>query len=129
MDLGDRAAGFMVLIRDRDAKFIDAFDQVFAADGIQVAKTPARSPRANAHAERFIRTVRSECSDRLLFYNERHTRWVLDKFARHYNGHRPHQARDQRPPDRDTDPPRRLAVPIRRRKVLGGVLNEYRHAA
>ena len=92
--------------------------------------TPPRTPQANCYAERWIRTARAECTDRMLIYDERHLRSVLDEYAGHYNGHRPHQSRQQRPPDQDGQvggvP---LDLPVQRRKVLGGVINEYYQAA
>jgi putative transposase len=87
MDLGSRAAGFAYLIRDRDSKFTAAFDDVFAGNGTRTIKTPVRSPRANAFAERFVGTLRRECLDHLLITGEQHLRRVLDEYARHYNGH------------------------------------------
>jgi putative transposase len=94
MDLGERAGQFRFLIRDRDSKFTAMFDDVFAGNNARIVKTPVRSPRANSFAERFVGTLRRECLDHLLFYGERHLRRILAEYARHYNEHRPHQARD-----------------------------------
>jgi putative transposase len=129
MDLGDRTGAVRFLIRDRDAKFTAVFDEIFASEGLRIVKTPPRTPRANCYAERWIRTARAECTDRLLIYNERHLRLVLGEYAGHYNQHRPHQSRQQRPPDYDDQPNPRPDLPIHRREVLGGVINEYYQAA
>ncbi|MCQ4045631.1 integrase core domain-containing protein [Streptantibioticus rubrisoli] len=128
MDLGDRAEGFRFLIRDRDAKFTAAFDAVFAGNDIEVIQTPPQSPRSNAFAERWIRTLRAECTNRLLITGERHLRTVLAKYTDHYNTSRAHRSLQLRAPN---DEPNVIALPaaaVQRRQVLGGLLNEY-HAA
>ncbi|MFC6015636.1 integrase core domain-containing protein [Plantactinospora solaniradicis] len=132
LDLGERANRFRFLIRDRDAKYTAMFDTVFRAGGIEVLRTPPQAPRANAFAERWVRTVRRECLDRLLIYNTRQLLAVLHEYLAHYNGHRPHQARGQRPPERDRLPAMVAdlgAVRVRRRKVVHGLINEYEQAA
>jgi putative transposase len=129
MDLDERIGSFRFLIRDRDAKFTTAFDQIFASAGVTIVKTPPRTPRANCYAERWIRTARAECTDRMLIYDERHLRSVLSEYTGHYNRHRPHQSRQQRPPDQNDQATAPLDLPVQRRKVLGGVINEYHRAA
>jgi putative transposase len=132
MDLGERAGRFRFLIRDRAGQFTDAFDAVFASAGIEVAKIPPRSPRANAYAERWVRTARAEVTDRMLIAGARHLHMVLHEYTIHYNKHRPHRARNLRPPGTDEIPSviANLATrKIRRGRVLGGLINEYEWAA
>jgi putative transposase len=129
MDLGDRAAGFRFLVRDRAGQFTDVFDAVLAGAGIEAVKIPPRSPRANAYAERFVLTARTEITDRMLIFGERHLRTILTEYQGHYNGRRPHRSRQLRPPQPDhpaTDLSRKR---IRRRPVLSGLINEYERAA
>jgi putative transposase len=98
MALGDDLGQFRFLIRDRDAKFTAAFDTVFAAEEIEVLRTPVRAPSANAYAERWVGTVRREVLDRTLIFGGRQLRLVLAEYAHHYNVHRPHRALGQAPP-------------------------------
>jgi putative transposase len=129
MDLGERAGQFKFLIRDRDSKFTAAFDGVFAGNGTRVIKTPVRSPRANAFAERFVGTLRCECLDHMLILGEWHLRGVLTEYVRHYNSHRPHQALQQEPPLREPGHAVDITTRIERTQVLGGLISEYRRAA
>jgi hypothetical protein len=126
--LGDRTADFTHLIRDRDAKFTAAFDAVFTGEGIVVAKIPPRSPNCNPHAERFIRSVREECTDRLLLFDRGHAERILHDYARHFNGHRPHRARNQLAPQDDPSVIPLPAARIERRRAVAGLINEYRRA-
>jgi transposase InsO family protein len=119
--------------RDRDGKFTDAFDAIFASLGIEVLKSAPQAPRMNAYAERFVRTVRAECTDRMLIAGERHLHHVLCEFVEHYNTGRSHQGNglDLRAPN---DPDNVIPFPappqrIQRRQRLGGMINEYHSAA
>ncbi|MEC4021144.1 integrase core domain-containing protein, partial [Streptomyces sp. H27-D2] len=122
---GERAPGFRFLLRDRDSKYTDAFDAVFAAEDIQILKSAPQAPKMNAHAERFVRTVRAECTDRLLVHDERHLRRVLEEYADHYNTGRPHRARELRAPLDDPDVIPFPARRIQRHDILGGLIHKY----
>jgi transposase InsO family protein len=130
--LSERSTPLRFLIRDRDSKFTRDFDTVFASEGIEIIRTPIRAPRANAIAERFVRTVRSECLDWLLIVNRRHLERVLRVFVDHYDSHRPHRSLNLAPPD----PTPKLCVVrpttttvVERRDRLGGLVHEYSLAA
>jgi putative transposase len=127
LDFSD--AGIRFLIRDRDSKYSGPFDEVLRSEGIRIVKTPVRSPKANAVAERFVRTVRTECLDWLLLLNRRHLEHVLRVFVDHYNRQRPHRALDLRPPQPDEEPERSLSAATHRRDRLGGLIHEYYRAA
>ncbi|MGH3374965.1 MAG: integrase core domain-containing protein [Actinoallomurus sp.] len=122
------------LVRDRDTKFIAAFDEVFRADGVRIIKTPPQAPRANAICERAIGMLRREVLDRMLIFNERYLSKILTEYAEHYNDHCPHQSRGQRPPAVETAVTRPITDladvrSIRRQPVLDGLINHYHRAA
>ena len=121
--LQDTDASPRFLIHDRDAKFPPTFDAVFAAEGIEIVRTPYRSPTANAYAERWVGSVRAECLDHLLIVNEAHLRHILAGYVAHYNRGRPHRGLDQRTPIPHL--PRVPRGAVRRRDVLGGLIHEY----
>jgi putative transposase len=130
MALDDRVGRFRLLVRDRDTKFTAAFDAVFAAEGIEVLRTPVRAPRANAYAERWIGTVRREVLDRMLIFGCRQLQSVLAEYADHYNVHRPHCALGQVPPLGPGESAVVLpAGTIVRRDRLGGLIHEYAQVA
>ncbi|MFD8194700.1 integrase core domain-containing protein [Streptomyces wuyuanensis] len=134
MTLGCRMDSLRFLLRDRDAKYTDAFDAVFQADDVQILLSPPQAPRANAICERAVGTLRRELLDRILIYNEAQAQAVLAEYIRHYNQHRPHQSRRQAHPD-STKPPAPAHVTdlqvqrIRRKPLLGGLINQYRRTA
>jgi putative transposase len=125
MDLADSAATFRFLVRDRAGQFTTAFDAVMAGAGIDIVKIPPRCPRANCFAERFVLTVRTELTDRILIFGERHLRTVLAEYSTHYNGRRPHRALRLLPPRPDHPTSNLAHRRIKRRSVVGGLLNEY----
>jgi putative transposase len=127
LDFSDQ--GMRFLIRDRDSKYSGPFDEVFRSEGIQIVKTPVRAPKANAIAERFVRTVRAECLDWLLILNRRHLERVLRVYVDHYNRERPHRALELRPPEPDTRPQNSPNDEIHRHDRLGGLIHEYQRQA
>jgi putative transposase len=129
MDLGERAADFRFLVRDRAGQFSASFDAVLYGAGCEVVKIPPRSPRANAYAERFVLAARTEVTDQLLIFGERHLRKVLAQYETHYNGRRPHRSRRLRPPRPDHPVADLSKERIQRRPVLGGLISEYERAA
>ena len=125
MDLGDRAEGFRFLVRDRAGQFTGSFDAVLADAGIEAVKIPPRSPRANAYAERFVLTARTEVTDRMLISGERHLRLILAEYETHHNRRRPQRSRQLRPPRPDHHVADLAQERIKRRPVLGGLIYEY----
>ena len=105
------------------------FDAVLAAAGIEAVKISPRSPRANAYAERFVLTARTEVTDRVLIFGQRHLRTILAQYEVHYNGRRPHRSRQLRPPRPDHPVADFSQARIQRRSVLGGLISEYERAA
>jgi transposase InsO family protein len=128
MAFGERATQVKLLARDRDAKFVASFDAVFAAVGVRVVKTPVRAPRANAYAERWVRSVRAECLDWILIWDRRHLERVLSAYVAHYNLARPHRGIGLEVPAVTDDVPLRTGS-IERIDVLGGLIHEYQRAA
>lgn len=126
MELQDMDVTISALIHDRDSKFADDFDAVFKAEGAKIVLTPYRAPRANAVAERMVKTIRTECLDFLIIFGERHLMRVLKEFFDHYNHARPHRSRQLRPPDPLPIPSAGEVVRIDR---LHGIIKEYSRAA
>ena len=116
------------LIHDRDSKFTASFDEVFRSEGVHVIHTPVRAPQANAYAERFVRTVRTECLDWLLIVGRRHLERTLRTYIQHYNRERPHRGLALQPPETPQlkSPP---GAGVQRRDRLGGLIHEYYRAA
>ncbi len=126
--IDERLGGLRFLVRDRDAKFSGAFDEVFRTEGVRVIRTPIQAPRANAFAERFVRTARTECLDHTLIRGRRHLERVLRIYLSHYIEQRPHRGLDLATPARmhaaPTGSPR--GTKVARKDVLGGLIHEYR---
>jgi putative transposase len=122
-ELEDRELPMRFLIHDNDASFTQAFDTVFRAEGIDVIHTPFRTPNANAFAERWIRSVREECLDKVLIINQAHLRRVLREYSEFFNTARPHQGLDQQIPNPKIS--HETSGPVRCRHGLGGILHDY----
>jgi putative transposase len=121
----ERLENVRFLIHDRDAKFCRPFDAIVRSEGVRVIETPFRAPRANAVAERWVRTVRNECLDHLLIFGRRHLEQVLRSYLTHYNGERPHRSLKLAAPNGTLVETRGSPVEVSRRDVLGGVIHEY----
>jgi len=120
MDLDDRDDRARFLIHDHDRKFSRAFDAMFGVDGITVIRTPIQAPNANAHAERWVGSVRRDCLDGLLIFGLRQLEPVLRVFIRHFSQQRPHRALDLRPPDGGVDAsPTATVCPLQVRRSSG----------
>ena len=122
-ELEDREPGIRFLIRDNDKKFTQSFDTVFRAEGIDVIRTPFRAPNANAYAERWIRSAREECLDKLLIINQAHLRRVMREYISFFNTARPHQGLEQQIPVSKIT--HENTGPVRCRTVLGGIIHDY----
>lgn len=120
-----RPVAVQYLVHDRDDRFGSVFDEVFKAEDIEILRTPWRAPKANAYAERFIRTVRQECLDRIMILGPRHLDSVLTTYVDHYNRERPHRGLDLRPPNGWPPTPLDASSAIARRDRLGGLFHEY----
>jgi putative transposase len=124
MDQAERAGGLKFLIRDRDAKYTDAFDAVFTATGVRIIKTPVQATRANAICERRISSARRECTDRILIAGRRHLHHALSEYVDHYNTHRPHRTLGHRAPDgKIPAAPGDDTIRVRRRDRPGGLIH------
>jgi hypothetical protein len=121
-EIQDQDRPLCFLIHDNDSKFSNAFDAVFESEGIHVIRTPFRAPNANAFAERWVRTVREECLDHILILSTNHSKRVLIEYSHYYNYSRPHQGIEQKTPMLQQFPSEGI---IHRRKILGGIINDY----
>jgi putative transposase len=125
----ERLGKVRFLLHDRDAKFSGPFDELIRAGGVRVIKSPVRAPRANAIAERWVRTVRNECLDHVLVFGRRHLEQILRGYVAHFNAERPHRSLALAAP---AGTPRSRGSPpaeIGRRDVVGGLIHEYYAAA
>jgi hypothetical protein len=123
--VGERLRGVRFLIRDRDSKFSGPFDEVFRTEGVRVIRTPIRAPKANAFAERWVRTARRERFDHLLILGRQHLERLLREFAGHCNAERPHRGLLLARPSAPTSSSFVSSGAIRRPDRLGGMIHEY----
>lgn len=128
--VGERLGTVRFLIRDRDSRYSGPFEEVFRTEGARVIRTRIRAPQANAFAERWVRTVRTECLDWTLVLGRRHLERILRTYVAHYNRGRPHRGLDLGTPERHepADEFRRRPIAVRRRDVLPGLIHEYEAA-
>jgi transposase InsO family protein len=126
-ELEEAGPSLRFLIRDRDTKFTASFDEVFASIGAETILTPVRSPKANAFAERWVRTVRQDCLDYLLVLSRQHLETILADYVDHYNRARPHRSLDLTTPHPANVSP--TVGTIRRCDLIGGLIHEYQLAA
>ena len=124
----DRLAQTQFLIRDREAKYSGPFDEVFHCEGVRVIRTPIRSPKANAFAERFVKTVRHECLDHVLVFGGHHLERILKEYVSHYNKERPHRALSLQTPEPKLASNRAGGEVVRTAR-LGGLIHEYQRTA
>ena len=129
MDLDDRQVATRFLLRDHHAKFTGAFDEIFRTEGAEVIRTPIRAPKANAHAERWVQTVRAECLDWTLVLGRRHLERELREDVRHYNAQRPHRSLALATPQAREQSSRQVNPPEVRRRDVGGLIHEYHEVA
>ena len=131
MALAEQDSRPRFLIRDRDSKLSAGFDEIFRSEGIRVVRAPIAAPRAKAHAERWVESVRRECLDRILIVSRKHLEAVLREYVAYYNTHPPHRSLEQRPPVLKLVPVSADACEyrVRRHDRLGDLLREYEIAA
>jgi putative transposase len=129
MTLAEQEQRHWILIRDRDNKFTAAFDELFRSEGFRVIRAPIAAPRAKAHAERWVGSVRRECLDRILMISRRQLETVLREYVAYYNAERPHRALALVPPEAGNTAVRPANAKIQRHDLLGGLIHEYRAAA
>jgi transposase InsO family protein len=129
--LTDTVDGFpadhRILICDRDAKWTRGFCRIVQGAGVRMVLTPVQAPNANAYAERFVRSIREECLEHLIFFGERRLLRAIDEFVAHYHGERNHQGLGNELISREIYPAHGTHVSCRER--LGGLLRYYHRAA